>query len=750
MGVLCVVGGVLLAGMVFPVVSGLGLTAGEAGAGGPSVPAILADRDVPLTTTVTDDNGEPIAYLFDQDRRPTPSATISPAMKAAIVAVEDRRFYQHSGVDPQGVLRALLHNGESTSQQGGSTLSQQYVKNYTLDTATTAAERTAATAPTYARKLSEARLAVAVDRALGKDEILTRYLNIVYFGNGAYGVGTAARTYFDTTPDRLTVAQAALLAGMVQSPTAYDPLRHPAAATARRNEVIQLMAGQGVVTPVQAAASSAEPLGVPAVVNPPAEGCAGAGDAGHFCAYVVDYLTRAGFSLGQLDRGGYIIRTTLDRAALAAAKAAVDAQVPPRTPHIADVLSIVEPGATGHRVVAMAANRTYGPDAAAGQSSYGLPYTPENLGAGSVYKIFTAAAALEKGLGIDTVLDVPASGWTTPFFANAGVPVPIHNAGNYASRLSLQDALAQSPNTAFVALEQYTGVPAVVDMAVRLGMTSLADTPTGSRTGSPSIATVTKAQNHASFTLGDTPTSALELANVAATLASHGTWCPPDPIAAITDRTGTAVPLPGPACNQAVSPQLADTLLTGLSKDDQPGGTSAAAARAANWNRPVAAKTGTTQNYESAAFVGATPQLAGATIVFDDSPSPAPICVGSPPHTCSGGNIYGGLTPAATWYQAMTRILGDQPPLPLPATDSQYVTGGAIASIPDVVGQDLETATDTLRRAGFGVETSSVDNLAPADTVMGESPRGDSLVGRTVHLDVSSGRVPPPPAAPGR
>ncbi len=745
---LCTVAGVLLAGMFFPVVGGLGLLSNRADDNVGTVSADLAGGQLPVVTTVTDSAGTPIAYLFDQYRVPVAAGAISAAMKAAIVASEDKRFYQHGGVDPQGIVRALVHNGGGGAQQGGSTLTQQYVKNYNLYTAKSQAQRIMATAPSYARKLTEARVAIVLDQQLSKDEILARYLNIVYLGNGSYGVGAAARSYFGTTAGQLSVPQAALLAGMVQNPSAFDPVRHPTAATGRRNEVIALMQQQGMITAAQAAGASAAPLGLVGSPGPVPEGCLGAGDAGYFCSYVVDYLAKAGISPDVLNKSGYTIRTTLDRGALAQVKAAVDAQVPPRTPHVAEVMSVIAPGSTRHRVLAMAANRTFGLDAAQYQSSVGLPYQPENLGAGSVYKIFTAAAAMEKGLGIDTVIDVPPSGYTSPIFVNEnGAPVPVHNAGTYAGQLSLQDALAQSPNTAFVKLEEYTGVDAVVDMALRLGMTSLSTTPASDRAGAPSIAEVTKSQNLASFTLGDTPTSALELANVDATLASHGIWCPPSPIEQVTDSAGRPVPITEAPCTQAVAPQLADTLLTGMSKDDQPGGTSAAAA--VGWNRPVAGKTGTTQQQESAAFVATTPQLAGAVIAFDDSPAPGPICDGAPPYSCMTGNIFGGKTPARTWYQAMAQILAGQPVLPLPPSDPRYLDGGQITEIPDVVGETVDTATADLRQAGFRVATTTVDNRAPKGTVLGENPVGTSVAGQTVTLDISTGQVPPPPAAPG-
>lgn len=668
-----VVAGVVLAAMSFPVVGGIGLLAAQVSTGTATMSADMESGKLPSVTTVTDSSGTPIAYLGDQFRVPVASAAIAPAMKAAIVAIEDRRFYEHGGVDPVGTFRALVNDAGGGGRQGGSTLTQQYVKNYNLYvTATTDAEREAAVAPSVARKITEAELAVALDNRLSKDEILTGYLNLVYFGRGAYGVEAAAKVYFATHADQLTVAQAALLAGMVQSPSDYDPVAHPDAAKGRRDTVIGVMKDQGAISDAQASAAVAEAINVPAAASAPAAGCTAAGDAGYFCAYVQEYLAKVGLPPQRLQSGGYTVRTTLDRAALTTMKTQIDAQAPPATPHVADVMSLVKPGTTRHEVVAMAANRTYGN--LPGQSSYGLPYEVENLGAGSVYKIFTAAAAMERGVaGINTVIDVPASGAPVPGYNDAnGRPLPVRNAGTYPGKMTLTDALATSPNTAFVELEMQVGVPAVVDMALRLGLTSLATTPANGKSGSPSIADVVKAQNQASFTLGVSPTSSLELANVAATLASHGTWCPPTPIQSVTGPDGRPVALSEQACNQAVEPALADTLMTGLSKDDTGAGTSAAAAGNAGWRRPIAAKTGTTEISQSAAFVGATPQLAAASIVFDDSSTPKPICDGSPPRTCSSGSLFGGTVPARTVYRSLTAILGNQPAAALPPVEPRF------------------------------------------------------------------------------
>jgi membrane peptidoglycan carboxypeptidase len=755
---LCVLGGVLLAGMVFPVAAGLGVASNQAADTVTSASADLAFQRLPSATTVTDSAGNPIAYLYDQNRTVLSADQISPAMKAAIVAIEDRRFYDHEGVDWQGTLRAVIANSAAGDVvQGGSTLTQQYVKNYQLYVAAkTETDRLKATEQTPARKLRDIRIALQLEKKLTKDQILAGYLNIVFLGNNSYGVAAAARTYFNTTADKLTIPQAALLAGMVRSTSAYDPVDHPRAAVARRNQVIQAMLDQGMINPRQASEAMASPLGVVIPLNPRPNGCIGAGPNGYFCKYLVEYLTEAGFTTDQLNRGGYTIRTTLDPKAMAQVKASVDAEVPPKQPHVADVMALVGPGRHKHPVLAMAANRTFGLHADQEETSYGLPYEPVNLGAGSIYKIFTSAVALQKGLGINTVLQVPPSGYASPIYRDgSGRPIAVRNDGHYPPRLTLQQALAESPNTAFVKLEEFTGVAPVVDMAVKMGMRSLAttafvDPATGKRTNH-SIAEVIKAQKLASFTLGVTPTSILELANVGATLDSGGMWCPPSPVESVTDPAGQPVPLSELPCEQVLDPGLANTLLTGLSKDASDG-TAAVAAKGLNWNRPVAAKTGTTQEYKSAGFVGVVPQASGAVIVFDNSRSPKQLCdpsAAAPPVPCGSGNIYGGKAPARTWFRAMEGYLAGQPVLPLPPIDPRYTEGGAASRVPEVVGRSADEAAALLRNAGWKVGIQQVDNRAARGTVVGQDPHGTGMPGELVTLQVSSGQVPPPPPPPG-
>jgi membrane peptidoglycan carboxypeptidase len=754
---LCLLAGVVMAGVSYPLAAGAGLAANQASDNLTGLSTELIAGSLPQTTTVTDSRGTPIAYVFAQDRELVTAAQVAPAMIAALIAVEDRRFFEHGGVDWAGTLRAVLANTAAGDiEQGASTLTQQYVKNYTLYVlAGNETEQLEAVEQTPERKLREVQIALQLEEQLTKNEILSRYLNTVFWGNGAYGIAAAVRTYFGVPPDQLTIPQAALLAGMVRSTSGFDPVRRPDAARERRNLVIRLMLEQGMIDDDQAQAAIASPLGVVSPLRTRPNGCIGAGDNGFFCSYVLHYLAAAGISQNQLARGGYTVHTTLDPDAMAAMTASLRAQVPPDSPDAADVMSIVEPGNDSHRVLAMGSSRVFGLDAAARQTSYGLPYEPVNLGAGSVYKVFTAATALEKGLGIDTQIEVPPGGYASPIYRDGnGRPIPVQNAGSYPPRLPLTDALAVSPNTAFIRLMEFTGVPPVVDMAVRLGMRSLATTPfvnpaTG-RATDRSIAEVTKAQRQASFTLGVTPTSVLELANVGATLVSGGMWCPPTPIESVTDAAGNAVPVPEAPCEQVVEPGLANTLITGLAKDDKPPGTAAGAAAQFGWNRPMAGKTGTTQVHQSAAFLGVVPQMSGAVIAFDNSANPRPLCDGpGAPFACHTGNIFGGKTPAQTWFGTMTPLLAGRPVEPLPPTDPRYVAGGEATRIPDVIGRPEGEARAMLERAGFPVTTGTVDNAAPAGTVIGQSPRGTALPEETVVLQISSGNVPPPPPPPG-
>ncbi|HEY6422386.1 MAG TPA: penicillin-binding transpeptidase domain-containing protein, partial [Pseudonocardiaceae bacterium] len=474
-------------------------------------------------------------------------------------------------------------------------------------------------------------------------------------------------------------------------------------------------------------------------------GCVGAGPAdGFYCQYALDYLNNLGFSEDKLRRGGYLIRTNLDRRASDLAKRAASAEVPTQSNGIANAMAIVEPGHDRHPVRALVANRDYGLDADVGQTSYALPSLVQGFGAGSIYKIFTAATLLERGMGIDNPVPV-TDGYTSRVFRDNGGPYSVTNAGKYRNgSVSLQTALAISPNTTFVALEDRIGsIDPVVNMAFRLGMRqSLMAHDDRGRT----IGDAVKQERRGSYTLGPEPTSPLDLANVGATLMSKGTWCPPTPINAMLDRNGAPVSLPEAPCEQVVPAGLANSLATGLSKDDQPGGTAFEAAQAAHWNRPILGKTGTTQNNRSAGFLGATPQYSGAVLVWPDGSRPAPICDTDPPQLCGSGNIFGGKVPARTWFKAMSPLHDGLPVTSLPATDPRYTTGGG-TPVPNVVGQGENSAQLTLERAGFKVTRATTTSAVPAGTVASQSVT-TAMPGDPVTIYVSDGTARRAPTYP--
>lgn len=769
----CVLAGVLMAGTMFPAVGSLGVVSNRASDTVNNLSADLVSTDPPLMTTLLDRDGKPFAYLFEQYRIMTPIEKIPATMRGAIIAVEDRRFYEHQGVDWRGTFRAALANQASGAvSQGGSTLTQQYVKNYLVQVAAQGnrSEQNRATEQTPARKLREIRIALQLEKRMSKDEILSSYLNVVPFGNGTYGLTAAARTYFGVEPEKLSVTQAALLAGIVNSPEALNPVTRPEKALQRRNEVLERMGDAGMLAAKHdesvavAQKLFSEPLGILNPVKTPPNNCVGAGSAGFFCNYVREYLKKSGFTKEIIERGGFNIKTTLDRQALDKMKAALDAETHPKNPHAATVMSLVQPGKEKHRVVALSSNRVFGLNADEKETVLALPSDVQNLGAGSIYKIFTAAAALERGLGLNTTIPTPdfyvSRVFKTP--ANPGCPSAgngqswycVKNAGAYgASSMDLRKALARSPNGGFVNLLERAGLPATVDMASKLGLRSLETKVAGedNRTPKRSIAQFVKDQTIASFTLGPSPTSSLELANVGATLAAEGVWCPPSPIESITDRHGRPVAVREDPCEQVVAPGLANAMMVGLSDDVKKDGTAHAAATAAGWNRPLAAKTGTSQQHKSAGFIGFNQQYAGAVFTFDDTNRPRPLCDGANgPYSCGSGNIYGGKTPAQTWMRAMTGIMAGMPVVEMPPVEPRYFTGGPNVQVPNVVGMQVDKATGTLEQAGYKVVQRNSNSARARGTVVSQSPRGGALPGETITLHVSTGFVPPPTPSPDR
>ncbi|MGH3966761.1 MAG: transglycosylase/D,D-transpeptidase PonA2, partial [Mycobacterium sp.] len=341
----CLLASVVATALLFPLAGGLGLISNRASEVVANGSAQLLEAQVPAVSTMVDSKGNVIAWLYEQRRFEVPGDKIANTMKLAIVSIEDKRFAYHNGVDWQGTLTGLAgYASGDVDTRGGSTIEQQYVKNYQLlVTAKTDAEKRAAVETTPARKLREIRMALTLDKTFSKPEILTRYLNLVSFGNGSFGVQDAAQTYFGINASDLNWAQAALLAGMVQSTSALNPYNNPDGALARRNLVLDTMI-QNVPNEADAIrAAKAEPLGILPQPKELPRGCIAAGDRAFYCDYVQAYLSRAGINKEQLARGGYVIHTNLDPEVQEPVKHAVDTYASPTLDGIASVMSVIRP-----------------------------------------------------------------------------------------------------------------------------------------------------------------------------------------------------------------------------------------------------------------------------------------------------------------------------------------------------------------------------------------------------------------------
>ena len=729
--------GVLLAGILLPWVGVPAIAAQQSGSLLGDAPVELTDEPPAGNTVMLAANGELITSFYEENRSPVASDQIAEVMKQAMVAIEDARFYEHAGFDVQGTLRALVKNiAAGEVQEGGSTLTQQLVKQTLLQTAVAAGDDEAilaATEESVARKLREARLALALEDTYGKDELLTRYLNIVYFGQNAYGVQPAARALFGVDASALTLTQAALLAGLVRSPTDDDPFVYPELATVRRNQVLTRMAQQGYITPAQEAEAKAAPLGL-APAPPPRRGCVQASVGAYVCDFVQKYLTQElGISQHRLEHDGLVIQTTLDADLQRAGDSAV-LNTLDMGQSVAGTFTAVQPG-TGN-LLAMSVNRIFGYDRTdPAQESVNLNEEPSR-GAGSTYKVFVAAAALARGFSTEYTLTAP-NPYTSRVYKKDAGPYSVKNATNgYRATLDLTTALYQSSNTYFLALEDALGsVEEPVRMAEAMGLFEF---------GPEGLAQQIIDDNRGSFTFGPDATSPLALASAYSTLAASGTQCDVVPVTAVLDRFGEPVtgddgrPLPmGSECTpEAIPPGVATTLNQMLRKDVEPGNPGQTASRAYIRGFQIAGKTGTTQNTNSVAFVGYTPEIAASVMVFNPK---EPEDVGG----------YGGGKGATIWRDAMAPILTARGSGVFPPADPKVVQGNT----KPVPGCDsVSRCRAVLTAAGFAHTTVRTDSSEEEGTLLGTSPPrgGRAVQGQLVTILVSNGSdfVPEPEPTP--
>lgn len=670
---LCACAGVLVAAVALPPFALTGLAAGALGRLLPVDVAALDGSALSRPSVVYAADGRtPIATFSTDYRRTVPFGRIAPVMRQAIVAAEDRRFSQHGAVDARSMLRAAVADLRGrAADQGASTLTMQYVRNLLKDdTAATPAERRAATADTAGRKLREIRYAVELEHRISKDEILAGYLNVAYFGGGAYGVEAASRRYFSVPASRLTLPQAALLAGLVQAPDAYSPITGDrTAALARRSYVLASMRTAGDITAVQQSAADASPLRLrPQPI--PAEGCAGvpAGhdDWGFFCDYLVrwwDSQPAFGRTVAAreaaLRQGGYRIVSTLDPAVQAAAQAESLGVYGYDRPQVLPI-AVVQPG-TG-RVLAMAVNRHHGltgsatvaPLVSGGDGVAGYP-------AGSTFKLFTMIAALEAGLPLDTTFDAPrrlVTRWRETSPTSCGDHYCPANATPswMDGPRTMWTGFGRSVNTYFVHLEEQVGADRAVAVAQRLGITF--------RAASDARQAATAA-DWGAFTLGVSDTTPLDLAAAYATLGADGVTCTPLPVASIVDAGGHRVAgASEPSCRRtlttAVARAAADAARCPVGQQSAAGRCDGATAPAVSGivGRPVAGKTGSSEGNVTETFVGVTPQAAAAGIAADPAGSADPV----------GARVSAAVDAAVA--TTLAAALVDQPVTPFPPPPS--------------------------------------------------------------------------------
>ena len=733
--------GVALAGLAAPAVLPPAYAARQAIYAWEDLPGALPlDAELPQRSVLTDSTGKVFAVFYGQNRVPLALSQVSPAAIDALLATEDDRFYGHGPIDLTALARAVLRNGSSGTRQGASGITQQYVKNLLLTQASTAEQEATVTEATLSRKVRELRYAVSLEKTLTKDQILERYLNTVNFGDGAYGIGAAALHYFGVPAKSLTVPQAALLVGILKSPTNYNPVDNPGPAEQRRDIVLARMLDTGRISQATHDAARATPLALK--VTDPAQGC-GASTYPFFCQWIVSILgSDKAFGATpearaeRLYLGGLTISTTLDRRVMTAAQAAADAALK-STNRVATGIAVVRPG-TGE-VLAIATNKRWGRDAAKGQTQLVLPVLPAYQ-PGSNFKPFTLAAALEQGFSLQTTFNTP-DGYkpATMNYPTGG----FHNDNNRNNGvLNAYQATAKSVNTWYVQLEERTGVLAVADLAGRLGITSLP------RSGKHAIT-----RRDASLTLGAYEVSPLEIANAYATFASGGIGCAPIGITSVIDRNRAHLAIPTAKCHRVLTPYVAAAVTDVMRGVFGPGGTGVGLGLG---GRPAGGKTGTTNSSAATWFSGFTPQYATSVWIGDPRGGQKYPLRNIVAYGRSIGTVYGRSVAGPIWQDLMTSIHSGLPVEGFPSPITTALTG-LTPPMPDVVGLSRDAAVSALLRAGYSVRiekaTAAPDASQPIDTVALQSPLAGSPApyGSVISLTLTAGSatnvVVPGPAA---
>ena len=745
--------GLLVAGLAIPYAAIAGLGARNLSQSLQKIPATLIAKPLAQRTRVLADDGSVLATFYDQNRVNVPLGHVAKIMREAIVSIEDYRFYQHGALDLRGTLRAFVTNqANGGTVQGGSSITQQMVKMTLVNQAKTAKQRRAATADTYQRKIKELRYAIAFEQRYSKDWILQRYLNIAYFGDGAYGIQAASRHYFSTNASDLTLKQAALLAGLVQNPSAYSPTTFPTKAKERRNTVLARMAQLNVISGARARRAENRPLGLK--VKPMRNGCVST-RAPFFCDYVQSYLL-ADPALGKtvqdrktlLYSGGLTIKTTLDPRFERAAQKAIRKHVFPTDQAIGGLAEVV-PG-TGE-VRALAQSRPMGSDAKKGQTylNYVVPkqYGDANgFQAGSTFKLFVLSAAIDQGIPLDTKIyapqqvHIPNHKYRTchGYLKSTDVWSPQNSTGT--GTFDLYTGTEISVNTFFAQLEERTGLCEPVKLAREMGVH------------------VPPSDVVPPFTLGVTDTNPLTMAAAYATMPARGMYCSPRPVDSIENSAGKTIATFPNDCKRVVPQAVADAvndILRGVQEpahDGRPAGFGYD--NGLELNQQSAGKTGTTDRNRAVWFDGYTPNLCTSVMLAGanrqghweslNGQTVGGLYIEGAHGSTNAGPIWGDAMHAIEKYLPNARFV---PPNP-------QVIAGQSATIPYVAGMSPSQAAKTLQRAGFVPSIgATVDSSEPVGTVAYLSPSAGSSAstGTPVTIYVSDGTpppAPPPPPAP--
>lgn len=713
-----------------------------------------------------------LATPYDANRIIVPMKQISKNMINAQLAIEDSRFYEHGGIDLRGTSRAFFQNLSSDSTQGGSSITQQYVKIMLQEKAIRQDDQEAAQAAveqSYSRKLQEMKYALDVEKTHTKSQILNGYLNLVYYGDQAYGVEAAAQHFFSKKASKLTVGEAATLAGVVQSPSRLNIRTNPEEVQQRRDLVLDRMYALGMITEEQHTKFVKQNVADTLKIKRNEGGtCTKAVDP-YFCNYVMEYLKTLpelgpdpDARLQAVNTGGLTIKTTLRRDWQKKMHDDLTNRVPNGDPSgVGAAAAMVEPGTGKVRALAQTSQYKVGLKQASTKYSEQAWTYPSRYGGtngfaiGSTAKMYALVAALKQGKPMESNIQAPMAGLGSPHTfmpdefdpkCTAGAPWEVQNDFTSGGSISLRRATAQSINTAFAQLASDIGSCNIPKVMSQMGLTD----GNGQTYGTVYI-DGKKAKDEysiANIVLGSDSTSPLQLASSFATLAADGKYCPPSPIESITRANGKQIKLKPVACKQVMKADVARGVTSLLESPIKEG--TATNARLEG-GRPAAGKTGTTDKHRQSWFVGYTPQL--STAVWVGTPitekSMDGVCIGG---ICAG-QVFGGTIAAPLWRQIMDDASEGMEHKDFKKPGEKVVRGD-IRTIPNVAGKPVAEAEKALKDAGFTPRNGGLVNSHAAEwTVSYTSPSGQAAKGSTVSYFVSSGvppytPPPPPPAAP--